>query len=49
MIPLPVLLEGRVGACAAGRECAAQNEVLRTFYAMLIAEKARQRADWVVF
>ena len=31
MIPLPALLEGRVGAGAARREAAAQNEVLRAF------------------
>jgi hypothetical protein len=49
MIPLAVLLEQAWPRALPGREAAAQNEVMRTFYATLIAEKARQRADWVVF
>jgi hypothetical protein len=49
VISLPEMLEQAWARALPGREAAAQNEVMRSFYATLIAEKARQRADWVVF
>jgi hypothetical protein len=49
IVSLPVLLEDAWAQALPGREAAAQNKVLRAFYATLIAEKARQRVDWVVF